>query len=341
MTLKYEILSADSGVLRKAVEEWGLKPFVADQIFDWIYQRGEVQIQDMKNIAKASQQVLVDHAQILPFQASTPVTAPGDVAVKFCHELFDQVQIESVALKERDGYTLCISTQAGCALGCQFCATGAMGFVRNLTTAEIVGQVVSAHNLGFRANRIVMMGMGEPLLNLDAVIMTLRILADRKGYLFGKRRITLSTVGIVAGLRKLIEKKIEVNLAVSIGHTDPKIRMQLIPAERINPLIEVVELLKRYYEMYPRTLTLAYTVIKGQNDDRASILDLIKLARYLRAKVNLICLNTVPDSRFVAVSDAKMRDIKTQIELENVPVTIRFKKGQEIAAGCGQLASQR
>ncbi|MFT5171028.1 MAG: 23S rRNA (adenine2503-C2)-methyltransferase, partial [Candidatus Marinamargulisbacteria bacterium] len=315
----------------------GIKPFVAVQVFDWIFKKHKGNFDDMPNISKDIRKKLKEAFVIRSFSKVDVMHSEKGNASKFVLTLHDGLQVECVALKEKKYWTLCISSQVGCPIDCKFCLTGVMGFKRQLAAHEIVEQVLTVMQSGLEISRLVFMGMGEPLLNYDAVFTAIDQLNSEDTYYLSKRKMTVSTSGLMQGIKRLITDERYINLAFSVGSTDLLIREKIMPLEKRNPFVEVVRLLHEYQKMHNRKLTLEYTVLKGQNDSTLAISGLINLSKYLNAKVNLINLNPHEKIPFSPVSKKDLEEIKKVILAAKVPVTIRYEKGQDITAACGQL----
>lgn len=335
--MKENILSLSTEKFKEKCESVGLKSFVAQQVFDWIFKKHIVVFDKMKNISKKNQEILEANFEVLPFQSCTSFSSKEDNARKCNLKLNDGNIVECVVLKEKSYYTLCVSSQCGCGVDCKFCLTGVVGFRRNLKVEEIIAQVLYANSIGYPISHLVFMGMGEPLMNLDNVIEAINILNQEDRLAISKRKVTVSTSGYLAGIKKLIDKSFYINLAFSVGSADPIKRAPIMPIENRNPIVEVSREIKRYQSLHNRKLTLEYTLLEGKNDSEYEIRSLVNLARYLNAKVNLINLNPHPEIPFNPVSEQKLKMIRDTIRVNEVPVTIRFKKGQDIAAACGQL----
>jgi len=323
--------------LKTAIKEAGLQQFVAGQIWDWVYKKHKLNFEEMVNISKQNQQKLSEIFQINPFKAIEFLPSGEGRAVKLILTLHDGKQIESVVLKERDYNTLCVSSQCGCPVDCQFCLTGVVGFKRNLEVSEIIGQVVVANSLGYPIGNLVFMGMGEPMLNYDNVFAAIDFMTSLETLGLSKRKVTVSTSGFLKNIQRLIDEKRYINLAFSVGHANPEKRVRLMPIEKKNPILEVATKLHEYQSLHNRKLTLEYTLIDGMNEDDQAIKELGRLAKYLDAKVNLINLNPHPKIPFRPVSTKLLHRARTLLEREKVPVTIRFRKGDDISAACGQL----
>jgi 23S rRNA (adenine2503-C2)-methyltransferase len=334
---KQNILNYSMPEIKEIMAKHSSKGYLGEQIFTWIYQKHITDFTQMSNVAKENIHWLNQNYTFAWYKDVTIIESAQQLATKYIFKLVDGQAIETVLLKEKKHDTLCISSQIGCPIKCKFCLTGHMGFIRNLEVSEIVGQVYYFMQAKHNISNIVFMGMGEPLMNLKHVIKALTILRDEKGLNFSKRKITLSTIGYLPGLKQLINDNIQVNLAFSVGHANPLHRIRLIPAEKQHPIIQIIRLLNEYQKLHNRKITLEYTVIKNENDDYKAIQELINLAKYLKAKINLISLNEHPDLPFQAVDSKTMKNIKEEILKNGVQVSMRYKKGQDILAGCGQL----
>jgi 23S rRNA (adenine2503-C2)-methyltransferase len=279
-----------------------------------------------------------------------------DQTVKFATQLVDDALVETVLMPERGRLTLCLSSQVGCAQACSFCQTGRMGLKRQLTPAEIVGQVVMANRwlkdnawwlaqggyaTDFRVTNCVFMGMGEPLDNVTAVKKSLKILAEPLGLNLAPRRIAVSTAGHLPGLQSLLAEFPSVSMALSLHSTDQRERSRLMPINRRWPMTQVLDFLREHYQRNPRRhLLIQYTVIAGVNDTLAHAEQMGKLLTGLPVKVNLIPLNDIDLSRFEAPAPESLQRFRDALHQQGLRVMVRYSKGQDIAAACGQLAVQ-
>lgn len=265
--------------------------------------------------------------------------------IKTLFALPDGASIESVIMHYDERHTLCISSQAGCAMGCVFCATGQMGFKRNLSSGEIVEQVIHlARNLalvGSKVTNIVIMGMGEPFHNYDAVITAIHRLNDAKGMNLGQRRFTISTVGIVPAIRKFSEAKSQVNLAISLHAANDPLRSSLLPVNRKYPLETLMAACRDYVANTNRRLTFEWALIRDVNDSPTHAQELATLIKGMLCHVNLIPLNPTADYGGQATSLERAREFKQVLDQIGIPCTIRLRRGIDIQAGCGQLAARR
>lgn len=313
----------------------GKERFRAGQIFRWIYQRGVTSFAAMTDLSKDFRGELEQRATISDWSPEAVETSQ-DGTSKLLFRLDDGQAVESVRIPMEGGRTtLCISTQVGCAMRCSFCLTGAFGLVRNLTAAEIVNQVCAAAKEG-NINNIVLMGMGEPLDNLDNVIKAVSILNEDNGFGFGARKVTLSTSGLVPAMRELA-KRTRVNLAVSLNATTDEVRDRLMPINRRYPLRELMAACRDFPLPPSQRITFEYILIKGVNDSVADARRLVKLLHGIKAKINLIPFNEHEGSAFLSPSEDALQDFQSCLLDRNMVAIRRSSKGQDISAACGQL----
>lgn len=339
---------------RPELEAWcierGGKAFRARQLFQWIYKRGETDFESMTDLAKAFRSELAQEAQIrLPEIITRQDAADGTVKwmLKAGTDKGPGQGIEMVYIPEVGRATLCISSQVGCAMDCSFCSTAQQGFNSNLSTGEIVGQVLLAQReLGFKAgddrliSNVVLMGMGEPLANFRNVVPALRILLDELGLDFSRRRLTLSTSGLVPQIYKLAEE-VNVALAVSLHAPDDELRNQLVPINRRHNIAELLEACWQYIdEANGRSITFEYVMLDGVNDTPAHARALARLLRGHPAKVNLIPFNPFPGTAYRRSRPEAIRAFLDQVLKGGVMATIRRTRGDDIDAACGQLAGR-
>jgi len=324
----------------------GSKPFRARQLMNWLYKRGVADFEAMTDLAKDFRAQLAEHAEVkLPEIVTMQRSADGT-----CKWLLraDQSQaFEMVYIPETDRGTLCISSQVGCALDCSFCSTAQQGFNRNLTAAEIVGQVWLANReLGFApagdriVTNVVFMGMGEPLANFRNVVPATQILLDDLAFDLSRRRVTLSTSGLVPQMYKLAEHS-NVALAVSLHAPDDELRNQLVPINKLHPIAELLEACWHYIdEQNGRSVTFEYVMLDGINDSPAQARALARLLKGHPAKVNLIPFNPFPGTRYRRSSDAAIATFRDLLLRGGVMATIRRTRGDDIDAACGQLVGK-
>lgn len=322
----------------------GEKPFRANQIYAWVFRRGVLAIDEMTDIKKEFRERLKAEGYHISKVKVSKTRKSSDHTIKLLVELPDGATVESVLIPEGKRLTLCVSTQAGCALGCAFCVTGSIGAGRNLTMAEMCGiahvaaELVKAGGVkGFEAiTNVVLMGMGEPLYNYDEVSRFLRVLIDEEGMAFSPRKVTLSTAGVVPGIRKLGAES-DVNLAVSLNATTDEVRSRLMPINKKYPISELLEALKDYPLKNRRFITFEYVLIKGVNDALDDARRLVKLLKGIPAKINLIPFNPFPGSGFERPDGKTIEAFKQLIHDAGYVVSLRASKGADIQAACGQL----
>lgn len=340
------------GCSRKELEEvflgLGQPAFRGRQVAEWLYRHGARTFEEMTNLPQALRQRLaLDFTVGRSVLKATQQAADG--TVKWLLEEADGSCIECVLLKERSHLTACLSTQAGCAVGCTFCATGRMGPGRNLTAGEIVDQVltVQEHLNVWRPagspsslTHLVFMGMGEPLLNYGPVLAAVRLLHEEMG--FSLRHITLSTVGIVPKIRQLAREKLPLTLAISLHSAEDALRRQLIPtAARRWPLPELVQAAREYAAATGRRVTFEYVLLEGVNDQPEQAVRLGQLLRGGHCHINLIPFNPVPGVPFRRPDRHRIRAFRRRLQEQGLRVTQRFERGADIAAACGQLRTEK
>ncbi|MEK7680131.1 MAG: 23S rRNA (adenine(2503)-C(2))-methyltransferase RlmN [Deltaproteobacteria bacterium] len=319
------------------------KPYRAEQIYGWTYNKAAASVDGMTDISKGLREKLKDWFCIAGIEPVERLES-SDGTVKFLSRLEDGKKIESVIIPEGRRLTLCVSSQAGCAFACAFCRTGKAGLSRNLHLSELASQVIEAKRLApgnKELTNIVLMGMGEPLANYGNVVKFLNILVDPKGFGFSHNRVTVSTCGVVPAIKKLAHDA-DVNLAVSLSATTDEVRDILMPINRKYPLALLMESLKAY----PRTgkkrhITIEYVLIKGLNDSPADASRLIRLLSGIKCKVNIIPFNTFAESSFEPPADERLRGFHNALNDAGVTALIRTGKGIDIQAACGTLAGGR
>jgi 23S rRNA (adenine2503-C2)-methyltransferase len=338
--MKQNLLALDARGLEAFFAQQGEKPFRARQVLRWLHQRHEADFAQMSDLAKELRAKLVASACVEAPQIVGDTTA-GDGTRKWLLKVDGANAVEAVFIPESSRGTLCVSSQAGCVLDCAFCSTGKQGFNRNLTTAEIIGQLWLANRLleGERpVTNVVMMGMGEPLLNLDNVIPALRLMLDDNAYGLSRRRVTVSTAGVVPGIDRLRDE-CPVALAVSLHAPNDALRDRLVPVNRKYPLAELMKACNRYLEKAPRDfITFEYVMLDGVNDSDAHARELVALAGKVRSKFNLIPFNPFPRSEFKRSSPERIRGFADILARAGLTATTRKTRGDDIAAACGQLA---
>ena len=325
--------------LEALFEQYGHPRFHARQVFRWIWKRGLTDFAQMTDLSRPLRKHLADEFTVL-----TPIVARHDISEdgtqKFVLTLSDDKQIESVFIPDTPAQTFCVSTQAGCAMGCAFCLTGKMGLIRHLSAGEIAGQVrVLAHGLDLHEApfNIVLMGMGEPLHNYDATMKALRILNDAQGLSVAPRRVTLSTVGLVPMLDKLAQEELMPNLAISLHATTDEQRAAIVPPAKKYSLHDILEACRRFPLSKRSRITFEYVMLEGVNDLPDDARRLAKLLAGIKGKVNLIPLNAAAGIPFERPSDARVDRFARILAEKQISVSVRKSRGRDIRAACGQL----
>lgn len=337
-----ELLGLTLDELRQLAEQWGEPPYRGNQLYHALYAEGTAQFSRMSSLRRPLRERLEREACLsLPHLEKRYTSADG--TARYLLRLSDGKTIETVWMPEATRQTLCLSTQAGCAVDCHFCATAQLGLLRNLSAGEIVGQVlvVLADNRPhLRPNtNVVLMGQGEPLLNYDATVRAVRLLADPAALNIPLRRITLSTSGIVPGIRRLAEEERRPKLAVSLNATTDEQRSALMPINRKYPLDELLDACRHYPLRGRERLTFEYVLLGGVNDTPADARRLPKLLAGLRAKVNLIPWNPAPGLPYHAPDELQVAEFQRRLRQAGLLAFIRRSRGQDVFAACGQLAS--
>jgi 23S rRNA (adenine2503-C2)-methyltransferase len=346
---KTNLLGFSASKLGDFFEEIGEKRFRATQIIKWIHQMGECDLDQMTNISKDLRERLKSIAEVkLPEVVSCQDSVDG--TRKWLIKVDGGSCIEMVYIPERERGTLCVSSQIGCALDCSFCATGKQGFNRDLTAAEIIGQLWIAadsfnqfkHKAPRRVTNVVMMGMGEPLMNFDNVVDAMNIMLEDNAYGLSKRRVTLSTAGVVPALDKLAEVS-DVSLAISLHAPNDKLRNELVPINRKYNLEQFIQSAANYIDKMPdnrRKATVEYTLMDQVNDRTVHARELAVLLKDLPCKINLIPFNPFPGSEYKRVTNTALNRFRDILAGEGYTVTVRTTRGDDIAAACGQLAGE-
>jgi 23S rRNA (adenine2503-C2)-methyltransferase len=347
--VKTNLLGLSVSKLGDFFEHLGEKRFRATQMVKWIHQMGERDFDQMTNLSKSLREKLHESAEIsLPEVVSCQDSADG--TRKWLIKVEGGSCIEMVYIPEKDRGTLCVSSQIGCALDCSFCATGKQGFNRDLSTAEIIGQLwIAADSFDQfstkatrRVTNVVMMGMGEPLMNFDNVVDAMNLMMEDNAYGLSKRRVTLSTAGVVPALDKLAEVT-DVSLAISLHAPNDKLRNELVPINRKYSVTEFVQSAKNYIEKMPdnrRKATVEYTLMDQVNDRSVHARELAILLKDLPCKINLIPFNPFPGSDYKRVTNTALNRFRDILQAEGYTVTVRTTRGDDIAAACGQLAGE-
>ncbi|MCS7251395.1 MAG: 23S rRNA (adenine(2503)-C(2))-methyltransferase RlmN [Thermoflexus sp.] len=330
--------------LSEILNRWGEPPYRARQIWSWVYSRHAVTFEAMTDLPKALRARLAETFALSTLRPLAERVSQDGWTRKWLFALPDGMEVEAVLMEYIDRRTACVSTQAGCAMGCPFCATGQMGLLRNLTAGEIVEQVLwiarwlAAH--GERLTHVVFMGMGEPFANYANTAKALRLLIHPDGLHLGQRRITVSTVGIVPGIRRFAQEGWQINLAVSLHAATDELRDRLVPINRVYPLRILMGAIRDYIEQTRRRITFEWVMIRGVNDTPEQAEALVGWIRGMLAHVNLIPLNPTPGFSGQASPPERVEAFRRVLERAGISCTVRVRRGIDVAAGCGQLRAE-
>ena len=314
----------------------GEKKFKATQVFEWLYRKRVTSFEKMTNLKKdlitaLKNDFIINNLKIVAKQSDLDV-------YKYLFELDDGNKIEAVVMNHDYGLSLCVSTQVGCNMGCQFCESGRLKKVRNLKTSEMVLQLLAIEqDLGCRITHLVLMGIGEPFDNYDNVINFINIVNHPKGIALGSRHITVSTCGIIPKIKQFIKDGKQVNLAISLHASNDKLRNSLMPINKVYKLTELIEVLKEYIKVTNRRITFEYILLDGINDKKENALELAKLLKGMNCYVNLIPYNETSHINFKKSNQKTILNFFDVLKKNNINVTIRREFGKNVSAACGQL----
>lgn len=325
------------GELKAEVEALGGKSFAANQIREWIWDKGVYNFQAMTNLSKQLREDLSRRLVILTGRIASEQTS-SDGVIKLLLAWPDDERVETVLIPEQDRQTVCVSTQVGCAMGCAFCASGLAGLKRNLTAGEIVEQVLQLQAVGRqRVTNVVFMGVGEPLANYDATVQAVRTLIDPRRGGMSARKITVSTAGLPAAIRRLAKEEMPITLAISLHAPDNALRARLMPAAAKYPIADILAAAEEFFHSRNREVTLEYTLLAGVNDAPAQAEALANLAGRLRCNVNLIRYNPVASLPFERCDEVRTEAFAQRLHRRGVNVNVRRSRGADVDAACGQL----
>ena len=335
---KYPLLGMTLTELQSVTKDLGMPAFAAKQIASWLYDKKVTSIDEMTNLS-------LKHRELLKGEYDLGISAPVDEmrsvdgTVKYLYQVSDNHFVEAVYIPDEDRATLCVSSQVGCKMNCKFCMTGKQGFTASLTANQILNQIAALPERDKLTN-VVMMGMGEPLDNLDEVLKALEVLTASYGYAWSPKRITLSTVGLRKGLRRFIEES-DCHLAISLHSPVAAQRSELMPAEKAFSITEMVELLKNYDFSKQRRLSFEYIVFKGLNDSQIYAKELLKLLRGLDCRINLIRFHAIPGVDLEGADMDTMTRFRDYLTSHGLFTTIRASRGEDIFAACGMLSTAK
>ena len=317
----------------------GEKPYRAKQIFAWLYQKGAKDFNEMSDLSSSLRETLRNKFRIPTYNIIKKQISKLDGTKKYLFGLEDGETVEAVLIPRKDRYTVCLSSQVGCAFGCKFCASGIAGIKRDLRSSEILDQVVGILDdlRGNRITNIVIMGMGEPLANYDNVIKAIAILNSPFGFGIGARKITISTAGYIPGIKRFMKEKTQIELSISLHGATDKVRSYLMPINKKYPLEELMKVCHDYVKEKNRIITFEYVLIKDLNASREDAIALSKLLDALPCKVNLIPFNPVSNFGFLPPADKDVKEFQKTLKRSGINSTVRTQRGADIDAACGQL----
>jgi 23S rRNA (adenine2503-C2)-methyltransferase len=343
---RVELIRLTQDELREFVVSLGEKPYRARQLYDAIYRRRITNFEAMTDLPARFRRLLAERAVVFHTQI-VDIFSSSDGTLRFLLSLSDGREVEAVFIPEERRDTICISSQVGCPLACDFCMTGLLGLKRNMTAGEIVSQVVIVLNAVYgeqvkpaRGVNIVMMGMGEPLLNYNNVMKSIRLFTDESGMAWAARRITLSTAGIVPRIYDLAKEQVRPRLAISLTAANDELRNRLFPINRKYPLAQLIEACRQYPLGERERLTFEYVMLDCINDTHQHARELVRLLSGIRAKVNLIPHNPAPELAYRSSPMERMLAFQQALISAGLPAFIRRPRGQDIQAACGQLAAR-
>lgn len=333
---KKDIKSMTLSELEKEVKSLGLPKFRAGQIFDWLQKQCVCSFDEMTNLSKSLRETLDERYYIASCEVEERFESALDETVKYLFRLHDGQCIESVLMKYNHGWSICISSQVGCRMGCKFCASTIGGLVRSLTASEMLSQIMAAQkDRGIRISNIVMMGIGEPFDNYDNVVRFLELVGDEKGLNIGMRHISLSTCGRVDGIRRFMELDSQLTLSISLHAPNDEIRNSIMPINKKWNVNELISACRDYYKRTGRRISFEYAMIKDVNDSRECADQLIKLLSGMNCHINLIPANEVRENDYRR-SD-RVREFCEYLVRHGMNATVRRTLGADISASCGQL----
>ncbi len=333
------LLSKTADELTEVALELGMRRFVGAQLADWIYKKGAKNFEDLKNLSKQNIE-RISEKYTMGHTPYAEVATSSDGTRKYLFETSKGHSIESVYIPSETSKTLCISSQAGCRMGCKFCMTGRLGFLQHLSANEILGQVLGVDESKDLTN-IVFMGMGEPMDNIDQVLRACDALTAPWGMAWSPTRITVSTIGVYDSLKRLLDES-KVHIAVSLHNPFADERIKLMPSENKNPLAKTLALLSEYDFTHQRRVSFEYIMFEGVNDTQAHIDELIKILTPIKGcRINLIRFHQIPDSPLRGTSDKRIKEFNIALNNAGIRTTTRSSRGEDILAACGMLAASR
>ncbi len=338
MDPKKWLFGKDLSQLQQIATGLDMPRFAAGQIAAWLYKKGATRISQMSDLS-LKHRASLEEGYYVGRIAHTAVSTSRDGTKKYLFPTLAGAAVESAYIPDGERATLCVSSQAGCRMGCRFCATGQQGFAHNLTAGEILNQIAAIPESSTLTN-VVYMGMGEPLDNMAEVLRSLDILTAPWGYAWSPTRITLSTVGVLPALEEFLVRS-KIHLAVSLHNPFPAERAAIMPVQNAQPLSEIVATLKRYDFSHQRRVSFEYIVMEGLNDSPAHIKELARLLDGLKCRINLIRFHAIPGSPYRSPSEPRMEAFRDALTRKGITTTIRASRGEDIHAACGLLSTDR
>ena len=335
---KIDIKSMDQGELKELLLSMGEKPFRSRQVYAWLHQRLVTSFDEMTDLSRSLREKLAKACEITALEQKKLQISAIDGTRKYLFALADGNMIESVLMRYKHGNSVCISSQAGCRMGCKFCASTLDGLVRSLTPGEMLDQIYRIQaETGERVSNVVVMGTGEPLDNYENLLKFIHMLSDEDGLHISQRNITVSTCGIVPNMRKLAEEKLQITLALSLHAPSQEKRRALMPVANKYELHQVLEACQYYFAQTGRRITFEYALVGGENDSEEDAKALAQLVKDLNCHVNLIPVNPIKERDFVQSDPEIIHKFKNRLEKYGINVTIRREMGRDIDGACGQL----
>lgn len=339
---KIDIKSLQYSELVSFVKKLGQPKYRADQIFAWLHEKCVCSFDEMTNLSEKLRNELKEKCEMVNLKKKEVLTSQIDGTKKYLFELHDGYLIESVMMRYKHGNSVCVSSQVGCAMGCSFCASTLDGCARNLATSEILGQVYEIQkDIGERVSNVVIMGMGEPLINYDNVVGFVRLVSDENALHISQRNITISTCGIVPAIIRLCKEQLKVTLALSLHAPNDDIRKRIMPIAKKYSIKEILDACEIYFKETGRRVTFEYCLIDGINDKPEHAKELADLLKGKGAHVNLIPVNPTPENNYGAAKEKDIKKFQEILEKEHVTATRRREMGRDISGACGQLVRRK
>ena len=319
----------------------GEKKFRASQLYQWMHEKLADSFDECTNLSNALRQKLKETSEYVCLEPVRVQRSKLDGTEKYLFRLTDGNYVESVLMKYHHGNSVCISSQVGCRMGCRFCASTVGGLIRSLKTSEMLDQIYEIQRTtGERVSNIILMGIGEPLDNYDNVVKFIRMISDENGLNISQRNITLSTCGLVDRLKKLVDEKLTITIAISLHAPNDELRREMMPIANRYSIHEIIDACRYYVDMTGRRITFEYSMVEGKNDSRECAMQLVELVRGLNCHINLIPLNPVEGRMGQRSKGADIQNFKLLLEKNHTNVTIRREMGRDIDAACGQLRNK-